>query len=574
MATPTRYTRATSFSGYQATSPNRPLPGPSLDNELSNIETSVNEAISALGDIRRDDGQLRNGIVGRDALAPDLATGVSPATLWQAGLVYQEQDTVSYLTAFYRCVISHTSDAVFTTDLGAGRWVLYSEIGTLATDAEAARDAAIAAAASAVPAAAAASASAAAALISQNAAAASATAANNVVTSGTVGAVRHDVVQSLTGGQQTQARTNIGAINQASGDVRYLGETYRNRIINPAMQISQERGTALVDLTTSSVYSVDQWIAGLSVTPGGTLRVQQVASATPGGSPFRLRHTAQAADASIAAGDLYFIQQSIEGQMVADARFGTASARQIVIRFGVRSSLAGTFGVRLTNSAANRSYVTTITIAGGEINTDLVRTIVIPGDTSGTWLTDTGIGFDLRITLAAGTTFQTTAGSWQAGNFYTTSSQTNFMGTASATFELFDVGLYVDALAIGAAPAWELPAWDKDLLACQRYWEKSYDYGTAPAAATYSSVAAGPCQAGGLNGVVIHFSYVEKRILPVYAIYNPSNGAGGQMVDGGAVSSGVTVSTNGTKTASFINSGTALSANSTAYLHWVANARF
>jgi hypothetical protein len=45
------------------------------------------------------------------------------------------------------------------------------------------------------------------------------------------------------------------------------------------------------------------------------------------------------------------------------------------------------------------------------------------------------------------------------------------MGTASATFELFDVGLYVDALAIGAAPSWELPAWDADLRACQRYYE-------------------------------------------------------------------------------------------------------
>jgi hypothetical protein len=58
---------------------------------------------------------------------------------------------------------------------------------------------------------AAAAASAAAALASQNAAAASATAANNVVTSGTVGAVRHDVVQSLTSPQQTQARANMGS---------------------------------------------------------------------------------------------------------------------------------------------------------------------------------------------------------------------------------------------------------------------------------------------------------------------------------------------------------------------------
>jgi hypothetical protein len=244
---------------------------------------------------------------------------------------------------------------------------------------------------------------------------------------------------------------------------------YRNRIINPAMQISQERGTALVDVTTGVAYTIDQWLASLSTTPGGTLRAQQVASATPGGSPFRLRLTAQAADASIAAGDFYALVAYIEGQMIADARFGTASARQIVIRFGVRSSLAGTFGVRFANSASNRSYVTTITIAGGEINTDLVRTIVIPGDTTGTWLTDTGIGLALAVMLASGTTFQTTAGSWQAGAFLTTSAQTNFMGTAGATFELFDVGLYVDALNIGAAPSWELPAWDADLRAAERY---------------------------------------------------------------------------------------------------------
>jgi hypothetical protein len=246
---------------------------------------------------------------------------------------------------------------------------------------------------------------------------------------------------------------------------------YRNRIINPGMQISQERGTALVDVTTLTAYTVDQWAAALSTTPGGTLRAQQIASITPGGSPFRLRHTVQVADSSIAAGDVYSIVQYIEGQMVVDARFGTASARQIVARFGVRSSLAGTFGVRLTNSAVNRSYVTTFTIAGGEINTDLVRTIVIPGDTSGTWLTDTGVGCAFQITLASGTTFQGTSGAWQTGNFSTTSAQTNFMGTGSATFELFDVGLYVDHFNIGTAPSWELPAWDEDLRRCKRYWQ-------------------------------------------------------------------------------------------------------
>ena len=269
------------------------------------------------------------------------------------------------------------------------------------------------------------------------------------------------------------ATTDTHAVNRAFADTRYLRSAYRNRIVNPAMQISQERGTTLVDVTTIAAYTVDQWQAYLSTTPGGTLRAQQVASVSPAGSPFRLRFTAQAADASIAAADVYSVLQAIEGQMIADARFGTASARQIVVRFGVRSSLAGTFGVRLANSGGTRSYVTTITIAGGEINTDLLRTIAIPGDTSGTWLTDTGIGLTLQITLAAGTTWQGTAGSWQGSNITTTSGQTNFMGTANATFELFDVGLYVDPLAIGVAPPFEVPAWDEDLRACQRYYFSS-----------------------------------------------------------------------------------------------------
>jgi hypothetical protein len=319
-------------------------------------------------------------------------------------------------------------------------------------------------------------------------------------------------VQAALAELDTEKAIAANTYTKTEADARYLGESYRNRIINPGMQISQERGTALVDVTTSGAYTVDQWIAGLSATPGGTLRAQQVASITPGGSPFRLRHTAQVADASIAAGDVYFISQNIEGQMIADARFGTASARQIVISFGVRSSLAGTFGVRLTNSAANRSYVTTITIAGGEINTDLVRTVVIPGDTSGTWLTDTGVGLQLTITLAAGTTFQTTAGSWQAGNFFTTSAQTNFMGTASATFELFDVGLYVDALAIGAAPSWELPAWDADLRRCQRYWENGR-------AVSYTAVA-------GVGQVQMSVPFRQvKRTAPVIGALTGAHGA-------------------------------------------------
>lgn len=277
----------------------------------------------------------------------------------------------------------------------------------------------------------------------------------------------------------------------------------RNSIVNPAMQISQERGTAFVDCTTGSTYVIDQWIASLSTTPGGTLRVQQVASPTPAGSPFRLRATVQVADSSIAAGDRYVIEQPIEGQMIADARFGSASARQLLVPFGVRSSVAGTFGVSL--NAGSRSWVGTISVGAGEVNTDLLRTLVIPGDTTGTWLTDTGAAFFVRLTLAAGTTWHGTAG-WQNANVLTTAAQTNFMGTGGATFELFDVGLYVDTLGAGVFPPFEVPAFDEELRRCQRYYAETE---------STTRFSAGGASAAGETPV---YHPAVMRVTPVVAI--------------------------------------------------------
>ncbi len=262
---------------------------------------------------------------------------------------------------------------------------------------------------------------------------------------------------------------DVDGIVDAGGGGGSASPALRNRLINGAMQISQQNGTSNVDNTTGAAYTLDQWRAFLSTSPGGTLRVAQVSSLTPGGSPFRLRATVQASDVAIAAGDLYLLEQPLEGLGVADARFGTANARQVILRFGVRCSLSGTFGVSLTNSAKNRSYVTTFSIAPGEINTDVVRTLTIPGDTAGTWLADNGVGVLVRWCLAGGTTFQGTTG-WQAGDLVTTSGQINFMGTGSATFELFDAGFYVDEAALGVAPAWEYPEVSRELERCQRYF--------------------------------------------------------------------------------------------------------
>jgi len=317
-----------------------------------------------------------------------------------------------------------------------------------------------------------------------------------------------------------------------AGWLARIPEVYapRNRIIHPSMRFDQEREGAAVDRSvTGQDWVADQWRQAVILAAGpGTLRGQRTAIPTPGGSSHRLRFTAQAADAALAAGDQYTIEHPVEGHQIADARFGIAGPLTLGLRFGVRSSVAGTFGVSLANAAGNRSWVSTFTIAPGEVNLDLVREFVLSADSTGTWLTDNQVGVWLRVCLAAGTNWHGTAG-WQVNNFLTLNTQTNFMATAAATFDLFDAGFYADPRALGVLPPWLLPNFDEELAACQRFYEKSYNLGVAPG--TANALAGSQVEHTQNNGNFrMAWPFKVRKRVPGAAIslFSPVTGAAGQ----------------------------------------------
>ena len=238
----------------------------------------------------------------------------------------------------------------------------------------------------------------------------------------------------------------------------------RNRIVNGAMQISQENGDTAAG--TTAYYGADQFFTSF-VTSAGVVSTQRVQSVTPSGAKDRYRVSVTTADASLAAGEFLTVTTRLEGNMVADFQWGTASAKQIVLRF-LWKGPAGTYSVAISNSAGNRSYPVNFTPTAA--NTDEVITIVIPGDTSGTWLTTTGIGLNLTFTMAAGSTFQGTNATWAAGNFYGTASTSNGLSANTNVFEISEVGLYLDADSTGVTPAYQLPAFDEELFRSQRYF--------------------------------------------------------------------------------------------------------
>ena len=74
MAQPPAYVRQYDFSAFQAGSPNTPLPGTQLDNELDEVKQTLDALNANIALIQRDDGALKNLSVGLDQLKPEIVS--------------------------------------------------------------------------------------------------------------------------------------------------------------------------------------------------------------------------------------------------------------------------------------------------------------------------------------------------------------------------------------------------------------------------------------------------------------------------------------------------------------------
>jgi hypothetical protein len=234
------------------------------------------------------------------------------------------------------------------------------------------------------------------------------------------------------------------------------------------MVIDQRNAGASVTPTADNTYSVDRFKARL--TQSSKYSIQQSTTA-PTGFINSLLATSLSAY-SVTSGDYFGINQSIEGLNVADLGWGTASASTVTLSFWVRSSLTGTFGGSLFNSAFNRSYPFTYTISAA--NTWEQKSITIAGDTSGTWLTTNGVGISVFISLGTGSTYSGTAGSWAGSGYVTATGATSVVGTNGATFYITGVQLEKGS----TATSFDYRPYGTELALCQRYFWRNKSGGS------------------------------------------------------------------------------------------------
>jgi hypothetical protein len=238
---------------------------------------------------------------------------------------------------------------------------------------------------------------------------------------------------------------------------------FKNRIINGAMQIDQRNaGASITPINTQ--FLVDRFAYNATQASKFTAQQNQGSVIPPAGFSNYQGLTVSSA-VSIGAGDFFGISQNIEGFNIADLAWGTANAQTVTLSFWVRSSLTGTFGGSLRNSGSSRSYPFSYTI--NSANTWEKETITIAGDTSGTWLTNNGIGINLFLSLGSGSTYLGTAGAWAGSALLSTTGATSVVGTNGATFYITGVQLEKGV----TATSFDYRPYGTEFALCQRYYQ-------------------------------------------------------------------------------------------------------
>jgi hypothetical protein len=287
------------------------------------------------------------------------------------------------------------------------------------------------------------------------------------VTGNLTGNVNSSGVSTVT----TLRATSIVGVTTAGITTAYIGSVNdgpisgaRNRIINGDMQIDVRNSGASV--TTSALqtgtYTLDRWFYYSDVVSKRTIQRSGIA---PVGFTSSLAVTVIATDTS---GPQQFLQQPIEGYNISDFAWGTSSAKPATLSFWVRSSVIGQHGGSIQNNGTTRSFPFAYTI--NSQNTWEYKTINIGGETTGTWVTDNGIG--LRLLFEHGPGYQNaTAGSWVTTNTTSSTGSVNLCATNGATWYITGVQLEPGTVAT----PFERRLYGQELALCQRYYQVLYN---------------------------------------------------------------------------------------------------
>lgn len=297
-----------------------------------------------------------------------------------------------------------------------------------------------------------------------------------------------------------------------------------NPIINGNMEIWQ-RGTSFVPITNNSV-SADRWkyYAPTTTAVATIQRSTNVPTVAQAGVLFNysLELDITTADNVVAVNDLVMLGHPIEGY-----NWRHFAQRQFTLSFWVMSPKSGTHAIGL-GGAGSFSGMYTAEYSVSSANTWEFKTITVPASpaSGASWNYTNGAGLYIYFPIMAGSDSYQTPGSWVvgtgAGVKFTTSNQQNLADSNTNVFRLTGVKMEVGSVATPI----QFRSFNDELALCQRYYQKSFGYGTAPA--QNAGIAGAVFWTAPVGATTIGYSpnfsfFTEFRANPASVVtYNPS----------------------------------------------------
>jgi hypothetical protein len=301
------------------------------------------------------------------------------------------------------------------------------------------------------------------------------------------------------------------------------GFTFRNIIINGDMSIHQ-RGT---NATASNGFGVDRFTYNDAQNFDERVFTFGQDTDVPTGQGFAksMKVNVTTPETTIASDEYARIMTRLEGQNLQQLKFGTSSAESVTLSFWLKTNVTGNFAVSLFLDDDSRIIGTTYSATSSGVWEKITITFV--GDTTGVIDNDNGSGLRVMFITDAGSNFTSSDNtSWGSySNAKLGYGQTaSVFGTTSGYWNVTGVQLEVGT----TASDFEFLPYDVNLQRCQRYYEKSYDYGTTAGTATEigtSSLNGLSTSSKQIRSHDTRFT-VEKRANPTVTIYDKSGNSG------------------------------------------------
>jgi hypothetical protein len=297
--------------------------------------------------------------------------------------------------------------------------------------------------------------------------------------------------------------------------------TTKNLIIGGDFSINPwQRGTSFVSVANNT-YTADMW----RYNKVGSM-VHDVLKTTDAPLPSEAGILSQhclhlditTAQAILGATDHAEIGYVMEGY---DAAYALQSNAEL--HFWVFSTKPGTYCISFVNSGADRTCIKEYSI--GSASTWEYKVIPLPTSPSaGSWNYTNGVGLVIYWSQGAGTNFQgSTADTWLVGNFRGTANQINACDDIANEFKV----ALVDIKAACHIGSFAIESRENVLSQCQRYYERSYNVGTATGAVT--TIGAEKMVVGtgdtDIKSMTTNFK-VSKRATPTVTTYDDAGNSG------------------------------------------------